>query len=154
MTAPHLLEMTHTNFAGVHFAIRSGTGNDVRLSGWSQPNIAPTRHIPGSDRSITFQMGRGPMVLSYSAEFQDRADYAAIQALIGTTGILQVPRRVCELAQTPAVDGVRSVEEVNYFGRIYTRVTEIILMDVGQPLAGDGEYIETTLRFHRNERPE
>lgn len=155
MATAHLLEQVHTNFGGVPFAIRAGTGQDVRLPGWSQTNVSATRHIPGSGRSVTFQMGRGSMGVSYTIECQRREDYEALQDLVGSTGVLQIPRRVCELPQTqPDDDGNQAVKDVLYFGRVYTRITEIILMDVGQPMPGDGDYIETTVRFQRNERPE
>ena len=154
MAAPHLFEMTHAQFEGVYFTIRSD-GNDVRLPGWSQPNMTATRHYPGTNRSVTFQMGRGPMQLAYRVEFHSRADHEAMQALIGLGGTLQIPRRICELPQTPEdEDGNRAVVDVDYFGTIYTRISDVMLMSVGAPLSGDGEYIETTLAFQRNERPE
>lgn len=155
MSQPHILEQSLANFEGVYFGIlNGGAGDDLRMPGWSQDNISVTRHIPGSNRNVTFQMGRGPMTIAYRVHLATETDHAALQALVGDEGVLLVPKRICELPQTdPDANGVRAVSEVDYFGRIYKRITEVKLMDAGSPQVGQDGTVETTLSFQRNERP-
>lgn len=150
MSTPHILEQTASGFGAIVFGVLT-SGNDVRLDGWQQENATNTRHIPGGNRNITFQMGRGPMMLTLRVELGSRTDYAALQALVGTQAVLQVPQRVSELVQT--TDG--AVTDITYWGTVYQRITEVILQDCSGLMVEPGTgRLETTLAFQRNERPE
>ena len=150
MTTPHILTQTASGFGGVTFGVLN-SGDDIRLQGWEQENITSTRHIPGGNRNVTFQMGRGPMTLTLLIELGSRADHAALQALVGAEDVLQIPQRVSELAQT--TDG--AVTDVLYWGTVYQRITAVILQSCsGLVVAPDTGRLEATVQFQRNERPE
>lgn len=151
MTLPHISEQTASSFGGVIFGIRND-GDDIRLGGWSQENITNTRHVPGGNRNITFQMGRGPMTLTLRVELGSREDHAALQLLVGEEDTLQIPQRVSELVQTTETDEVTDIE---YWGITYQRITDVILQQCSGLLVEPGTgRLEAVLEFQRNERPE
>ena len=149
-STPHILEQTASGFGGVVFGVLND-GDDIRLAGWEQENITNTRHMPGGNRNVTFQMGRGPMTLVLRVELGDRAAHTALQALVGTEDVLQVPRNVSELDQT--TDG--AVTDIVYWGVIYQRIIDVILQQCSGLMVEPGTgRLEATLEFQRNERPE
>ncbi len=146
---PHITEMTQSNFEGVYFGIlagRSGGSADLRMPGWNQPNISTTRHVPGSNRSVTFQTGRGALAVSYNLHLATERDHETLQGLVGSSGTLQAPKRIIELSG-------EGVTEVMYWGRVYKRITNVMLQQITEVQVGLDGTVECVALFQRNERP-
>lgn len=130
MRTRRIVDYTYTNFAplgdatlAVYFGIcwpDTGMGELV-MPAWSREAFGSTKHIPGSNRNDTHQMGMGPYRNSYNVWLESRAGFRALETLQQATGTLTLPRNICDL------DGT----EIDLFGTIYVQLADVGLKTVG-----------------------
>lgn len=109
---------------------------------WEEASTTNTIHIPGSNRSVTFLLGTGPLVVTWTVECNDATDYAALCALVQSVDTLRMPSVVAEDMGT----------EVDLFGAIYTDIPDVTLLNLARPqIALDGS-IQVDATFQRETR--
>jgi hypothetical protein len=96
--------------------LRGSTGAQIG-AGWSRKSNTAEQPVPGSDRTITFLLGRGPRDVTWRVECL-ADDYLDLEAAIQSDATLVVPHGT---QNAPAI--VR-----NEFGDLYDHLDGVLLM--------------------------
>lgn len=126
-----------TSFAGVPFRVlRLGAGVEITQD-WTRPSFVAQRHVPGSDTTDTFLMGQGAPRVTYRIESATHGDYRDLQALVQTSGELQIPTGISTAEAT----------EVDFHGQIYDRIADVTLVELQNAIAVTGGKVRVDATF-------
>ena len=128
-----------TEFAGAPFQI---VHEGEWLPLWEQATYSNVVHIPGSNSSVTFLVGTGPLTATWTVECDNAEDYAALTALVQAEGTLRMPAVVAERMGT----------ETDLFGIIYTEIPDVVLMGLTRPQIALNGCIQCDATFMREVR--
>jgi hypothetical protein len=111
---------SQTRFGTIRFRVlRDGAGAAV-APGWERASHIAEEHVPGSDRTITFLLGRGPRDVTWRVECPSIAEQQALEDAIQTTATLVLPHGTQNAPATVH----------DYFGDLYDHIDGVVLLDV------------------------
>ena len=118
-----------TGFNEIPFRIlRLGMGADV-VNDFEREAQQATRHVPGSNTTITQLLGLGAPRVSWMIECPTLDDCADLEAAQQTTAVLRIPHGLTTATHT----------EVTLFGRVYDEIADVLLVSVrGKVTRNDG----------------
>lgn len=128
-----------TGFAGAAFQI---VHEGEWLPMWEQESYIASHHIPGSNSTVTFLLGTGPLIATWAVECDDATAYAQLVARVQTVGTLRMPTVVAE----------RIGVERDYFGQLYTDIPDVTLLRLASPQIALNGCIQVTATFQRESR--
>lgn len=107
---------------------------------WESPALISEHQMANSSRTVTQMHGRGPRKASFLLEFETRADYERLDALLGTRATLRYIDGI-----TNRTDGVlETIVNVRYLA-----LPETMLVALGSPTYLVGDTYRATAIFQR-----
>ena len=110
------IEAEYVSFGDVPFRVRITGG----WSDWAGETYVVTRHIPGSDLSITQYLGRGPDRVTYELMFSSAERFRQFRALVGTEQTLILAGDAAAVESTTVV----------FSDRVYQKIENVLLVDI------------------------
>jgi hypothetical protein len=131
-----------TRFGSIPFGILWPDG-ELAMLDWQFQSFKTVRHVPGSNRNITQNLGKGPQTITYRLWIESMTDLLNLKERVLETDTL-----VLFASMTSAPDTYRDVH-----GEGYVYLDDVELTDLGQPSIfrdGDGNLvIEVDATFQR-----
>lgn len=109
-----------SGFGDVAFRVMANGNGPGIVNDWVRASYVTTRHVPGSNATETFTMGRDAPQVTYRIEAPSFEEYQALDALVQTTATLRIPHGVTLATHT----------EVVYYGDVYDEMASVLLVDL------------------------
>ena len=109
-----------SGFGDTAFRVMANGNGPGIINDWVRASYVSSRHVPGSDTTETFTLGRAAPMVTYRIEAPSFAEFQALDALVQTTATLRIPNGVTMATHTESV----------YYGDVYDEMASVLLTDL------------------------